>query len=249
MDRSDSDGDHNFVGTNRAGEINASFVEAAKRLGLTARPQASGRRPGGLTRAKVPKKPALNPSLEGRIGSHAVSVINYAVSGEKATGYETRCLVETQDAMLPAGVSVRLRLAGPFGANLNPIALFMERLIGLGLGSARRPRPRGSPKGFLTSPWVQLDEVPDTGFLDGFMVAGRFSWPDDAEPPPYGQPEAVMTAARTIAARKLLEPGDVQRRIELDSSTLRFTSHELTTADDLVNLVRASSDLVEAMLG
>jgi hypothetical protein len=197
----------------------------------------------------MPKKPELNPSLEGRIGLCAVSVVNYAVSGEKATGYDTRCVVEAQEAMLPAGVSVRLRLSGPFGENLNPIARFMERFIGLGLGSARRARPRGSKKGFLKSPWVQLEEIPNGGFLDGFMVAGRFHWPDEAGPPPYGQPEAVMTPARTIAARKLLELGDVQRRIELDSSTLQFTSHELTTADELVDLVLASSDLAEAMLG
>lgn len=236
------------VRTNRTDRVNAAFVEAANRLGLTARPQASGRRPGGLKRANVPNKPELNPSLEGRTGSCAVSVINYAVSGETATSYHTRCVVETQEAMLPAGVSVQLRLAGPFGENLNPIALFMERFIGLGLGSARRPRPRGSHKGFLTSPWVQLDEIPDTAFLDGFMVAGRFQWPEEAEPPPYGQPESIMTPARTIAARKLLELGDVQRRIELDSLTLQSTSHELTTADHLVDLVQASSALAEAMV-
>ncbi len=57
-----------------------------------------------------------------------------------------------------------------------------------------------------------------------------------------------MTPARTIAARKLLELGDVQRRVEIDSLKLQFTSHEMTTADDLVDLVKASSGLAEAML-
>jgi hypothetical protein len=151
--------------------------------------------------------------------------------------------------MLPSGVSAHLRLAGPFGENLNPIARFMERFIGLTLGSARRPRPRGSPKGLLASPWVQLDEIPDTEFLDGYMVAGLFRWPEEAGPPPYGMPEAIMNPARTIAARRLLEVANVQRRIEIDATTLRFTSHELTTAGDLVDLVEASSDLAGAMVG
>lgn len=236
--------------------VNAAFVEAAGRLGLTAKQQTAGRPPGGrLTRANEPKDPESNPSMEGRIGSYQVFVINYGETDEKGTTWGfTRCVVETTAAMLPAGVSARLRLAGPFGENLNPIAWFMERFIGLFIGFSRRPRRRGSPQGLLASAWVQLDEIPETGFLDGYMVAGRFRWPEEAEPPPYGQPEAVMTPARTIAARKLLEgeamkPGVAPNRsVEIDSSTLESTSRELTTSQDLVDLIEASCDLANAML-
>ena len=101
---------------------------------------------------------------------------------------------------------------------------------------------------------MQLDEVPETGFLDGYMVAGRFRWPEEADPPPYGQPEAVMTPSRTIAVRKLLEVGDIQpgmtsqRRVDIDSSTLGSTSRALTTSQDLVDLIEASCGFADAML-
>lgn len=243
------------VRAQRRGSVNAAFVDAAGRLGLTAKQQTAGQTPGRLTKAKEPRDPEWHPSLEGWIGSYRVSVINYGVTDEKGTTwYFTRCVVETTDAMLPAGVSARLRLAGPFGENLNPIAWFMERFIGLFIGFTRRPRRRGSPNRLLASSWVQLDEIPETEFLDGYMVAGRFRWPKEAGPPPYGQPEEVMTPARTLAARQLLEGGDMQpgmaahRSVEIDSSKLESTSRELTTSQDLVDLIEASCDLANAML-
>lgn len=219
--------------------INVAFDEAAQRLGVSARPQGEGRRPGPLSWKELNEKPESslrNPSLGGFIRGHRLEIFNYQPSGDEG-GFRTRCVVTLPSSVLPAGASMQAQLGVPQGDSWGPIrSLIAAELVWF--SQPVRPRPRYSERGAFGSRWVQLDD-PDG---DGYVVAGKFDWPTDIAPA-YGSPEAMMTAIRTAAVRDLLSvaPASVPiGYIYLSEAGFRYTTRELDAADELVALADAA---------
>ena len=224
----------------RRDRINAAFAEAARTLGVSSQAQTKGSRPGPVSRDPTPEHLERNPSLGGTIRDHRLEISNHTEASERVT----RCVVELAIPVFPSGVSMRAKLAGPFTDSWNPVVRLLERVAAANGGrGVFRPQPRSSSRLPFYNKWVQLDDVDD----DGYMVAGKFDWPNEAGPPPYGTPDAVMTPARTRALRELFEAGGQLWLLELDSSSIRYSIGELHGSDDLVSLANAALGLADTL--
>jgi hypothetical protein len=179
--------------------------------------------------------------LDGSIDGALFRVVNHGEDDDGGRYYYTTCIVTLADPVLPPTVRIDAKLAGPFGENWNPLVVALERFAAMLGGAFIRPRPRNSERRFFGSKWVQLDK-PDE---EGFVVAAKFKWPDDATPSPYGTPDAVMTPDRTMALRSLLKlhSGRGWPSVRLDNRGLKFETAERREADAVVELAQAALTL------